>query len=307
MDLFGIRVVGFTAENGRKVALTLGLLLLIWLLRQVLRVAIRAFQRFRTDERAEFWARQVINLGLTLLLIVGLLSIWFSDPTRLATALGLITAGLAFALQRVITSIAGYLVILRGNTFSIGDRISMGGVRGDVIALGLIQTTIMEMGAPPSMQGATSTWVRGRQYSGRIVTVSNAKIFDDPVYNYTRDFPYIWEELSIQLPYAADRVQAERILLDAAKRHTGAISEQARAAVTRLARQFPVRHATTEPRVYYALGTDRLELTLRFMTDARAERDIKDAISRDLLHAFESAGIALDPDASPSGPSGLET
>ena len=152
------------------------------------------------------------------------------------------------------------------------------------------------MGAPPSTPGATSSWVRGRQYSGRIVTVSNAKIFDDPVYNYTRDFPFIWEEMSVQLPYSSDRALAEQILLDAAQRHTGEISERARAAVARLGRQFPVQHATTEPRVYYALGTDRLELTLRFMTDARAERDIKDAISRDLLNAFDAAGITLTPE-----------
>jgi small-conductance mechanosensitive channel len=61
---------------------------------------------------------------------MGLVSIWFDDPTRLTTALGLVTAGLAFALQRVVTAVAGYLIILRGKTFNIGDRISMGGVRG---------------------------------------------------------------------------------------------------------------------------------------------------------------------------------
>ena len=53
------------------------------------------------------------------------------------TALGLVTAGLAFALQKVVTAVAGYFVILRGRTFNVGDRIVMGGVRGDVIALGL--------------------------------------------------------------------------------------------------------------------------------------------------------------------------
>ncbi|MFO1431682.1 MAG: mechanosensitive ion channel [Candidatus Competibacteraceae bacterium] len=68
--------------------------------------------------------------------------------TRLATALGLVTAGLAFALQRVITVLAGYFVILRSRTFNVGDRIRMGGVRGDVIALSFMQTTIMEMGQP---------------------------------------------------------------------------------------------------------------------------------------------------------------
>ena len=125
---------------------------------------------------------------MTVLLLLGLASIWFDDPTRLTTALGLVTAGLAFALQRVVTALAGYVLILRGKTFNVGDRIVMGGVRGDVIALGFIQTTIMEMGQPPPVQNADpAMWVQGRQYTGRIVTVSNAKMFDEPVFNYTRE------------------------------------------------------------------------------------------------------------------------
>ena len=83
--------------------------------------------------RPKFWTRQGVSLLATVVLILGLLSIWFNDPTRLATAFGLISAGLAFALQQVVTSIAGYFVILRGKTFTVGDRISMGGVRGDVM------------------------------------------------------------------------------------------------------------------------------------------------------------------------------
>ena len=114
---------------------------------------------------------------------------------------------LAFALQQVITSIAGYFVILRGNTFIVGDRITMGGVRGDVMRLGFIQTTIMEMGQPPSVQGASpAMWVHSRQFTGRIVTVSNAKIFADMVFNYTRDFPSSgrrWRSRSPASPTAA--------------------------------------------------------------------------------------------------------
>ena len=137
-----------------------------------------------------FWTGQAIQLVTAILLLLGLVSIWFDDPTRLTTALGLVTAGLAFALQKVITAVAGYGVILRGKTFHVGDRITMGGVRGDVVALGFIQTTIMEMGQPPSVPSADpAIWVRSRQYTGRIVTVSNAKIFDEPVYNYTRTSP----------------------------------------------------------------------------------------------------------------------
>ena len=68
----------------------------------------------------------MIRLLATAIVILGLLSIWFGDPTHAATAFGLVSAGLAFALQRVITSIAGYFVILRSGYFTVGDRISTG-------------------------------------------------------------------------------------------------------------------------------------------------------------------------------------
>src|SRR5205809_23593 len=84
--------------------------------------------------------------------------------------------------------------ILRGKTFNVGDRIVMGGVRGDVIDLSFMQTRIMEMGQSLKEQGdAPSMWIRSRQFTGRIVTVTNDKVFDDAVYNYTHDFPYIWD------------------------------------------------------------------------------------------------------------------
>src|SRR6185312_11213017 len=150
------------------------------------------------SKRAGFWARQGIHLFSAAVVVVGLCSIWFDNPARLTTAFGLVTAGLAFALQRVITAFAAYIIILRGKTFNVGDRIVMGGVRGDVIELGFIQTTIMEMGQPPAEQGdAPSMWVHARQYTGRLVTISNSQVFDDPVFNYTREFPYIWEELRL--------------------------------------------------------------------------------------------------------------
>ncbi len=63
--------------------------------------------------------------------------------------------------------------------------------RGDVIDLDFTQTTIMEMGQPPPVQNAEpAMWVQSRQYTGRMVTVSNARVFDEPVFNYTREFAF---------------------------------------------------------------------------------------------------------------------
>src|SRR6185312_9270196 len=178
------------------------------------------------SKRAGFWARQGIHLFSAAVVVVGLCSIWFDNPARLTTAFGLVTAGLAFALQRVITAFAAYIIILRGKTFNVGDRIVMGGVRGDVIELGFIQTTIMEMGQPPPVQNADpAMWVRARQYTGRIVTLTNDKIFDTPVYNYTREFPFIWEEMLIPITYQSKMQRAEEILVSAARKYTVKMSE----------------------------------------------------------------------------------
>ena len=222
MHFLGIDWVGVNPDSGRKLLLSIAFVVVIMILSRTVR-AVMGLTLGRTNAahvQARFWGRQIVSLIGAIILILGLLSIWFNDPTRLATAFGLVSAGLAFALQQVVTSIAGYFVILRGSTFTVGDRISMGGVRGDVLRLGFIQTTIMEMGQPPSVQGADpAMWVKSRQFTGRIVTVANAKVFSEPVYNYTRDFPFIWEEMALPITYQADRERAEAILLDAARLH----------------------------------------------------------------------------------------
>ena len=133
----------------------------------------------RRSEQARFWGRQAVKLGSAVLVTLGLLSVWFEDPTRLTTALGLVTGGLAFALQKVVTAIAGYFVILGGNTFNVGDRIVMGGVRGDVIALDVTQTTLMEMGQPPPVQRADpAVWAPSRWHSAPVGKPSEQALRD---------------------------------------------------------------------------------------------------------------------------------
>jgi small-conductance mechanosensitive channel len=294
-SIFGVRLVGLSATVGKKVLFTLILFAVLWFLRFIISGLVKSLMnRWCASAYTSFWARQSINVITAFLLLLGLLSIWFDNPTRLATALGLVTAGMAFALQKVITSLAGYLVILRGNTFNVGDRISMGGVRGDVIALGFIQTTLMEMGEPPSVQDANPpVWVKSRQYTGRVVTITNDKVFDEPVYNYTRDFPYLWEEISIPITYQTDRKLAEHILQECAHSHTVHMNGMSQDALEKMQKRYNVQNTDLETRVYYRITDNWLELTVRFIVREHAIREIKDAISRDILEAFDQAGIGI--------------
>ena len=292
LEVFGVKLVGVNAENGKKLLFTVALVVVMLLLSKLLRAAARGATA--RGERTAFWARQGIHLFTAVVLAVGIASIWFDDPTRLTTAMGLVTAGLAFALQRVVTALAGYLLILRGGVFNVGDRIVMGGVRGDVVALGFLQTTIMEMGQPPPVQNADpAMWVKARQYTGRVVTVSNAKVFDEPVFNYTREFPYIWEEMSVPISYRDDRAAAERVLLDAAERHTVKIAEMGEPAVQEMERRYVVKRSAMRPRVYWRMTDNWLELTVRFIAMDHGVRDLKDAMTRDVLAALDAAGIGI--------------
>lgn len=295
VEIIGIRLVGVNAENGTKLLISILFILILVLIHRLVRRAVRQVpKRPGRWERVRFWARQSLGLATALVLGLGLASIWFDDARRLATALGIFTAVLAFALQRVVTAVAGYLLILRGKTFKVGDRIVMGGVRGDVIALRITQTTIMEMGQPPSVQEADpATWVRSRQYTGRIVTVSNARIFEEPVYNYSGEFPYVWEEIAVPIHYDADRGRAEAILLSAARKHTGRLSDLSEQLLHEMRRRYFLRPAETVPHVYYRLTDNWLELSVRFIVEDRNIREVKDAISRDILDGLERAGIGI--------------
>jgi len=294
LEILGIRLVGINADNGKKLLFSLAFIIVLILIYRLLNYLTGLVPRTRENDRFMFWVRQVIRLSIALMMIVGLASIWFDDPYRLATALGLVTAGLAFALQKVVTAVAGYFIILRGQVFNVGDRIVMGGVRGDVIALRFTQTVIMEMGQPPPVQQAPpAMWVQARQYTGRVVTVSNARIFDEPVYNYTLDFNYLWEEMSIPITYKADHARAEQILLETAKRHTVATSRLGREALDELQRRYLFQPEEVGPKVYYRLTDNWLELTVRFVVEEWGIRAVKDAMSRDVVHGFKEAGIEI--------------
>ncbi len=102
MDVFGVRLVGVNAETGVKALLTIALVLGLVLARTLLSLPARGAGSGHIGlaaGRTHFWVRQVGSL-LALGCVVGLAAIWFDDPARLATVAGLVSAGVAVALQR---------------------------------------------------------------------------------------------------------------------------------------------------------------------------------------------------------------
>jgi small-conductance mechanosensitive channel len=151
----------------------------------------------------------------------------------------------------------------------------------------------MEMGEPPAASVDPSVWVRSRQFTGRIVTVANSRIFDEPIYNYTRDFPYIWDEIALPITYSADRKLAEEILLAAARAHAHTAETVNADEIRRLRDKYGIERLDLDPSVYYRITDNWLELSVRFLVDAHGVRAKKDRMSRQILKELDVAGIRV--------------
>ena len=197
-----------------------------------------------------------------------------------AVALGAASAGIAFALQEVIASFAGWLAVALGGFYKVGDRVQLGGIKGDVIDIGLIRTTVMEIGG----------WVDGDLYNGRIVRVANSFVFKEPVFNYSGEFPFVWDELVVPVKYGSDYAEARRILLDVALSVVGQYTEEAGTRWQELVRSYRIEDARVQPLATMAANDNWVEFTLRYVVDHRSRRTTQDALFTQILQAVDKSG-----------------
>jgi small-conductance mechanosensitive channel len=207
-----------------------------------------------------------------------ILLVWLGSGSNLTVAMGILGAGIAFASQEVIGSFAGYVNVVTGNLYRIGDRVRIGDVVGDVLDISILRTTVMEIGE----------WVHADQYTGRIVTVANRVVFSAPVFNYTQHWRYVWDEIVIPVTYASDWRRAGEIMLAQGREYTSCFFEEAQAEFSRLAQAYPVQKASVEPTLYVVMTDNWIEITLRYIVEARERRQVEGQLHRELLQRFES-------------------
>jgi small-conductance mechanosensitive channel len=232
------------------------------------RLAQRSIGHYVADTATRYRVRKFITflgyfLGLTVVAMI------FSDRLRgLTIAFGVAGAGIAFALQEVIASAAGWVAISFGNFYAPGDRVQLGGIKGDVIDIGILRTTLMEVGQ----------WVGADLYNGRIVRVANSFVFKEPVFNYSADFPFLWDEIVLPIRYGSDWEYARKVMTQVVDEicHDYAIqSEQSwRNAVNR----YRLEEARIAPMVTLAATDNWIELTVRYIVDYRKRRTVKDRL-----------------------------
>lgn len=215
-----------------------------------------------TDVRLAYHWRRGVTYTVSIVGFVLLGLMWVTGIRDFGAFLGLITAGLAIALQDLLANLAGWAFILIRRPFAVGDRISIAGHRGDVIDIRLFQTFLMECGE----------WVDADQSTGRVIMVPNGFVFKNTTASYTRGFEYIWDEIPVLLTFESDWKKAKRLLIDIANEHAQPLSQGAQDAVRRAASKQMIFFTQLTPAVYTTVKDSGVLLTIRYLTPPRQRR-----------------------------------
>jgi len=259
---------------GKIVAVIVGIVIINVLTRVVRRVLLGRIEN--TDSRYRF--RKLVNAFGALISVI-LVTVVFSNKLgSLTVAFGVAGAGIAFALQEVIASIAGWVAISFGNFYSVGDRVQLGGITGDVIDVGVLRTTLMETGG----------WVKADQYNGRIVRVANSFVFKEPVFNYSGDFPFLWDEIKVPVKYGSDYKLAREIMQKIADDELGHLVPTAKKTWHEMVNKYRIEDAKIEPAVTLIANDNWLEFTIRYVTDFKRRRTTKDILFTRIMEEFDA-------------------
>lgn len=248
------------------------------------RVLQKGVYRVAKDNNSKYRLKKFTNFLGYLLFVIGILFIFNTKMSGIGTALGVAGAGIAFALQEVIVSVAGYISIFTSNFFKVGDRVKLGGIKGDVIDIGILRTTLMEIG----------DWVNGDLYNGKIVRVANSFVFKEPVYNYSGDFPFLWDEITIPIKTNNDYKYAKETFLQILNDEIGAFSKDSQISWNEMIGTYNIENAKVQPMVTLAFDENWITFTLRYVVDYKSRRGTKSILFSKILDAINGSNGKLE-------------
>lgn len=255
---------------------------LVWMgVISVLMIFLRRWVRKKVeDPNLRFRSQRGVELFGVLILFMVTISYFTGNIKEFALAVGLLTAGITITLQELILSLAGSVFIYFISVYKPGDRIEINGIKGDVIDINSLYTTMMEIGQ----------WVSSDNYSGRIVKLSNAFVFRGPVYNYSRDFPFIWDEFNLPVRYGSDLELAKQLVLRVASEELSEYVGQSRKQWHAVVEKYYIENAEVAPTLAIALTDNWVSFNLRYIVDYRKRRITKHSLNEKIGHAIRETG-----------------
>ena len=253
---------------------------LLEILKPVFRAALKSHVRYEADIFAPF---QIVSyvvwgtaLGLAVYILIGGGAQEFGF---LGTAL--VSAALIYVMQEPLLNLVGWIILVTMRLYKLGDRIEMNTAKGYVVEITPMNTTIREF----------SGGFFGDGFTGRYATLPNSNVLKGNVFNYTKDTPFIWDQLTIGVTYESDHKAAEKLILEAAEEIVGPMMRENRA---RLRAKYEFAdlqdYIAEEPKVGWALADSSVNLTLVYFAPIFAKGHYRTRLTKRILEKF-----AADP------------
>ncbi|HEX9794357.1 MAG TPA: mechanosensitive ion channel family protein [Planctomycetota bacterium] len=226
-------------------------------------------KRWQVEDERLRWRLRMSQIAF-LLLLLGMLFIWAPELHSLALSAVAIAAALVLASKELLMCVSGSLLRMARNVYTVGDRIEIGALRGDVIDYGFLSTTLLEIGP-------------GHQQTGRAITFPNSLLLGTPVVNESFTHEFVLHRFTVPVDADDDWEWAERTLLEAAQRATSSYLEAARSHLQRVTE----KHALTAPQAELRVAiqipkADEILLLVRVPVPARR----KGATEQEILRAY---------------------
>lgn len=218
----------------------------------------------------------VSRLVLFAVAAIAAISILAGDARAVVGSVGLLGLAASWALQTPIESFTGWLLNSFRTYYRIGDRIAVGDVFGDVYRIDVLTTTVWEA-------GGRGKAVAAAQATGALVTFPNWEILRSNIVNYSRDFPYVWDEITIGVANESDLAYCIEVIETTARRVIGDQMGDAVQQYERLLRSHRLTFDVDEvPRVYLSSAETWIDCTLRYLVPVRTRRSWASALTLEI-------------------------
>lgn len=232
-----------------------------------------------TVSKTRYSFKKTLSIIYLVVLVAVVINIWIENTQSLLISYGIVAAGIAVALQDLFKNFVGGVIIFVTGTYRVGDRIEIDSKKGDVIDIDILYTTLMEIGG----------WMSGDQATGRLTIIPNGFILAGSVNNYTKDHPFLWDDISIPITYDSDWRKAVAKILSIVRRETEEVGSEAEKSLSSLEEKYFLSRKVVEPAVFITLTDNWINFNIRYMTLARERRMIKNKLSRLILEEIETS------------------
>lgn len=266
---------------GLRLVIFVALLALVFTAAELWR---RAVFRYIQDTRRRSRFLLLRKIVLWALVVAIAAATFATELGSLATFAGLITAGLAVAMQSVLVSVVGYFFLIGKYGIRVGDRVQVGNVTGEVIDLGLVRLHLMELSGEGSMSP-----------TGRVVAFANSIIFQASggLFKQIPGINLAWHEITATLPVGADHSVLKTKLVQA----VSGVLEDYRDDILRQAQEIQRTAAShgkgdVEPQVQLRFSASGVDALVRYPVELRHAAEIDERVSREVLNVVSEAAKA---------------